>query len=149
MPEVRELIADGVREIIDGYDVDGILFDDYFYPYPEDGYEFDDSATFEKYGGGRELGDFRRESVNEMVRLVYETVKAADEGCRFGIAPFGIWRNDDGENGGSATRGLESYDEIYCDTLAWVRGGYVDYVAPQMYWSLARSSTGWRPSTRP
>lgn len=140
MPEVRELIADGVREIIDGYDVDGILFDDYFYPYPEDGYEFDDSATYEKYSGGRELGDFRRESVNEMVRLVYETVKAADERCRFGIAPFGIWRNDNGENGGSATRGLESYDEIYCDTLAWVKGGYVDYVAPQLYWSFSRES---------
>ena len=139
LPEVRKLVARGVSEIVTNYDVDGVLFDDYFYPYPEDGYEFDDSASYERYGSG-DIGDWRRENINKMVSLCYEAVKAADPECRFGIAPFGIWQNDDGKNGGSATRGLESYESIYCDTLAWVKGGYVDYIAPQIYWNFSHKS---------
>ncbi len=139
LPEVRALIADGVREIVDGYDVDGIIFDDYFYPYPVDGYEFDDSASYAKYGSG-DIGDWRRSNVDEMIRQVWETVKSCSPDCEFGVAPFGIWQNDDGKNGGSATRGLESYSALFCDTLAWIRGGYVDYVAPQIYWSFSKES---------
>lgn len=139
VPAVRELVARGVSEIVTNYDVDGVLFDDYFYPYPEDGYEFDDADSFEKYGSG-DIGNWRRENINKMVKSCYEAVKAADPDCRFGIAPFGIWQNDDGENGGSDTRGLESYWSIYCDTLAWVKGGYIDYVAPQIYWNFSHKS---------
>ena len=142
IPDARRLVADGVLEIVRGYDVDGILFDDYFYPYPKAGYEFDDSISFAEYGsdysgGVTDIGDWRRENINKMVKLCYETIKRADESCRFGIAPFGIWRNDDGENSGSATSGFESYESLYCDTLAWIRGGYVDYVAPQIYWNFS------------
>ncbi len=144
LPEVRELIAAGVREIIESYSVDGILFDDYFYPYPvtdENGITaaFDDSASYALYGDGRSLADFRRESVNEMIRLVYDTVKDVSDDVQFGVAPFGIWQNDNGTNGGSATRGLESYKTIYCDPIAWAKGGYIDYLAPQIYWRFSTS----------
>ncbi len=133
-PDARQLVADGVREVVENYDVDGVLFDDYFYPYPVAGEEFDDAESFAKYGGGEEISDWRRENINKMVELCYKTVKSADPDCVFGIAPGGIWQNDDGENGGSATSGFETYDSVYCDPPAWVRGGYVDYVAPQIYW---------------
>lgn len=137
IPAARELIADGVGELVEKYGVDGVVFDDYFYPYPDNNVavSFDDSKSFALYGGSASLADFRRANVNSLVRLCYDRVKDSDPDCLFGISPFGIWKNDDGSNGGSATGGLEAYDAIYCDALAWVRGGYVDYIAPQLYWS--------------
>ncbi len=140
VPEARKLVADGVRELVEGYDIDGVLFDDYFYPYPKSGVEIPDTGTYKKYGSGEDIGDFRRNNINKMVKGCYDAIKASDPDCLFGIAPFGIWQNDDGKNGGSATRGLESYEAIFCDTLAWVKGGYVDYIAPQIYWSFSHKS---------
>lgn len=141
IPEVRSLVADGVREICENYDVDGIIFDDYFYPYPQGNAEFDDAATFDEYGDGYEdIGDFRRDSINKLVKQSYDAVKSVSEEIMFGVSPFGIWKNGDGENGGSATRGLSAYDEIYCDALAWAEGGYVDYLAPQLYWTFETSA---------
>lgn len=141
LPEVRSLVADGVREICENYEVDGIIFDDYFYPYPVEGATFDDDEAYAAYGGDfADRGDFRRDSVNKLVKACYDAVKSVDTDIRFGVSPFGIWRNNDGENGGSATRGLSAYDSIYCDALAWVKGGYVDYLAPQLYWSFDTAS---------
>lgn len=141
LPEVRTLVADGVREICENYAVDGIIFDDYFYPYPVDGTAFDDDAAYAAYGADfADRADFRRDSVNRLVKACYDAVKAADPAIRFGVSPFGIWKNGDGTNGGSATRGLSAYDAIYCDALAWVKGGYVDYLAPQLYWSFDTAS---------
>lgn len=141
LPEVRELVADGVREICENYAVDGIIFDDYFYPYPVDGAVFDDDAAYAAYGGDfADRADFRRDNINKLVRACYDAVKETDPAMRFGVSPFGIWKNADGENGGSATRGLSAYDAIYCDALAWVAGGYVDYLAPQLYWSFDTES---------
>ena len=151
IPEVRELVASGVREIVERYDVDGIIFDDYFYPYPvsekidgkEVDIEFDDASTYEKYGAGYDdIADFRRDNINKMIKACYDAIKEVDEECLFGVAPFGIWQNDDGKNGGSATNGLSSYDDIYCDPIAWAKGGYIDYLAPQIYW---RFTTGVAP----
>ena len=164
-PEVRDLVCDGIAEIVENYEVDAVIFDDYFYPYLEyetdgDGNRvlavFDDAETFAKYGEeGVPLDDFRRANVNELVRRVHETVRSIDPECRFGVACFGIWRNDDGENGGSFTSGLESYSEIYCDPLAWINAGSVDFLAPQIYWetsSLTASfkvlSTWWNERVR-
>ena len=132
-PAVRDYIALGVKEIVSGYGVDGVVFDDYFYPYPVSGAEFDDSASFSSYGTGT-LEDWRRENINALVKACYDAVKSVSTECLFGISPFGIWQNDDGKNGGSATKGLEAYESLYCDALAWARGGYVDYLAPQLYW---------------
>ena len=135
IPEVREYVADGVREIVEKYDVDGVVFDDYFYPYPTGGADFDDADTFEKYGSGS-VADWRRENINGLVKSCYDAAKSVREDCLFGVSPGGVWQNDDGENGGSATRGFETYESLYCDTLAWAKGGYVDYIAPQIYWSF-------------
>ena len=135
IPDVRQLVADGVREIVTSYDVDGVIFDDYFYPYPSDGDIYDDSASSTEFGGGKERGDFRRENVNELVRLCGETVKNADADLSFGVSPFGIWRNSSTDPRGSDTAGLQAYDTLYCDALAWIDGGYIDYIAPQLYWS--------------
>ena len=149
IPAVRELIADGVREIVENYEVDGVIFDDYFYPYPtkveveekEVTAPFNDDSTFAEYGKDFEdIGDWRRENVNQMVHLCYDAVKSADVECAFGVAPFGIWKNGYGGETGSETRGAQSYRDIYCDTLAWVQGGYVDFVAPQLYWRSVDSA---------
>ena len=142
IPEVRQLIADGVREIVAGYDVDGVIFDDYFYPYPvtlKDGTIalFDDDDSYAAYGGTVARADWRRENINQMIKAVYDAVKGVSEDVQFGVSPFGIWKNDNGTNGGSATRGMQSYFSIYCDPLAWAEGGYIDYLAPQIYWRFS------------
>ena len=141
--EARDLVCRGVSEIVEKYEVDGILFDDYFYPYSvyekdENGNDvlavFDDAASFAAYGSDYEnIGDFRRGNINKMIAEVYSAVKAADKRCRFGVAPFGIWKNLSGEDG--TTKGLESYHELFCDTLAWCEAKTVDFIAPQIYWS--------------
>lgn len=147
LPEVRTLVADGVKEIVENYDVDGIIFDDYFYPYPTTTTvngktvtaEFDDANTFEKYGNNSSLEDWRRSNINAMIEECYDAIKSIRADCKFGVAPFGIWQNDDGQNGGSDTRGFESYESLYCDPVAWAEGGYVDYLAPQIYWRFTTS----------
>ncbi len=146
-PKARELVAAGCREIAEKYEVDGIIFDDYFYPSPvyvtEKGKNvlatFDDGVSYFRYSNGAPLSDWRRENINKMMELCYKEIKAARVDCQFGVAPFGIWQNDNGKNGGSDTAGNESYSSIYCDTLAFIEGGYVDYVAPQIYWSFDTS----------
>ena len=150
VPQVRELIAAGVKEIVENYDVAGIVFDDYFYPYPktvagENGESsiavFADAETFSEYGEGYEdMGDWRRDNVNRLIRLIYDTVKEADKDCLFGVAPFGIWKYGYGGEIVSETRGAQSYSDIYCDTLAWIQGGYIDYIAPQIYWRTVDSA---------
>lgn len=143
LPEARQLVADGVREIVVNYDVDGIVFDDYFYPYPAknpDGTTatFDDAAAYAAYGSDyNNIADWRRANINATIRMVYETIKTVNKDCQFGVAPFGIWQNDDGQNGGSATRGFEAYKSLYSDALAWVKGGYIDYLSPQLYWRFS------------
>ena len=135
-PNVCKMIASGVAEIVKNYNVDGVVFDDYFYPYPVKNGVFDDTATYAKYGEGMDKAAWRRDNVNKMVKACYNAVKGVNAECLFGIAPFGIWQNDNGKNGGSDTKGFNSYSEIYCDALAWAEGGYVDYIAPQIYWAF-------------
>ena len=153
-PQVRKLICDGIAEICRNYSVDGIVFDDYFYPYKayetaEDGTKtevpFDDSETFSLYGADFDsLESFRREQVNTLVKEAFDTVKANGEGCLFGVAPFGIWKNGEGDKSGSLTDGLQSYTDIYCDTVAWIEGGYVDFAAPQIYWDMEAEDSGFK-----
>ncbi len=149
LPEVRKLVCDGVREIVENYGVDGIVFDDYFYPYPvyqtlADGSReaalFDDADAFETYAGDKTLDTWRRDNINVLISDVYKTVKTADEKCLFGVSPFGIWKNGYGDESGSLTSGSESYNMLYCDSLAWIQGGYIDYIAPQLYWTSAETA---------
>lgn len=129
--EVRDLIADGVEEILTHYEVDGIHFDDYFYP----GRDFADDRSYARLNPDKlSRDDWRRENVNRMIETVYDRIKTLDPDVSFGLSPFGIWANDKDVPGGSATRGNSSYSAHYADTLAWIEGGYVDYIAPQIYW---------------
>ena len=144
IPAVRDLIADGVYEIVSKYDVDGIVFDDYFYPYPVAGENgtvavFNDLSTYGTYGGSRSLSEFRRESVRALVRGCSIAIKRADRECKFGISPFGVWKNSEFD-GGAGTAGLESYYDIYCDSLSFAIEGWVDYIAPQLYWEIGNTA---------
>lgn len=129
MPEVRDLITDGIREIIENYDVDGIHFDDYFYPESS----FDDSKFFAA-SGSADINEWRRSNVNALVKQVSEAVHSY--GLPFGISPRGIWANDYNDPRGSATRGGGSLNSIYCDSLCFIEEGWVDYICPQIYWNI-------------
>ncbi len=131
LPQVQDLIVQGVTEIIENYDVDGIHFDDYFYP----GTDFNDDDSYAIYGKGLVRDDWRRANVNAMVRAVYNAVKQY-QGVQFGISPFGIWANKDSLENGSATKGNQSYFAHYADSLAWIDEGIIDYIAPQIYWHI-------------
>lgn len=133
IPEVRKLIIDSVLEIIENYPVDGIHFDDYFYP----GRTFNDAKTYEKYGKGRKsLEDWRRENVDTLIGDLSKAIKDASGHVRFGISPFGIWANVGTNPLGSDTRGLQSYYDHYADSRKWVKEGMIDYIAPQLYWNI-------------
>ena len=154
IPDVRQYVADGVREIVENYDVDGVVFDDYFYPYPvnDDSGKtavFDDADEYERYGADfANLADWRRDNINQLVELCYRTVHEADPECVFGISPFAVWQNNDGKNGGSNTKNLEAYHSLYCDALAWIRGGYIDYISPQIYWAFDTQTSPFDVVTR-
>ncbi|HWS37840.1 MAG TPA: family 10 glycosylhydrolase [Actinoplanes sp.] len=133
VPEARKFVEDAMLEAVEKYDVDGVHFDDFFYPYPEKDQDFPDDASFQKYGKGKSKADWRRENVNTLVREMQQRIAELKPWVKFGISPFGIWRNG-GE--GSDTAGLESYSAIYADTRKWVREGWLDYIVPQLYWTI-------------
>ncbi len=135
-PEAVQLILDGISEITDNYDVDGIHFDDYFYP----GHEFEDADTYAQFGGGFDsVEDFRRSAVNGFVSRVKSITDSADHDIAFGASPFGIWANSSDMPGGSDTIGSQSYFDHYADSLYWVKNGLIDYIAPQLYWAIGNN----------
>lgn len=139
LPAVREHLLDVVEELVTNYPLDGIHFDDYFYPYPVPGVPFPDSVSFRRYGAERfaDPADWRRDNVNQLVRDIAGTIKRIRPATYFGISPFGVWRNQAQDPRGSATRtGTSSYDGLYGDVLTWTRNGWVDYTLPQLYWSI-------------
>ncbi len=136
LPEVRRLVTDGALEIVNNYDVDGIHLDDYFYP----GQDFADQASYEKYGSGfSDIGDFRRDNVNQLIRMLDEELHAVDSDLSFGVSPSGIWANKSTLPEGSDTAGTESYSRYYADSVYWAEAGIVDYLAPQIYWNIGYS----------
>ncbi|QDH78293.1 family 10 glycosylhydrolase [Echinicola soli] len=137
LPAVREHLVEVVKEVTRNYDVDGIHFDDYFYPYKIKGVEFDDKSAFQKYSNSLSLADWRRTNVDQLIRNVSETIKDEKPWVQFGVSPFGVWRNASVDPRGSNTRaGHTNYDDLYADPLVWMKNGWVDYIAPQIYWSL-------------
>jgi len=127
------LILDGVSEILENYDVDGIHLDDYFYP----GINFKDYDTYKQYNGRhRNIYDWRRNNINNLIRKMYKLVKEKDDNLRFGVSPFAIWANNSSKSNGSDTQGSESYYKMYADTRRWVKEGYLDYIIPQIYWNI-------------
>ena len=139
-PEARDVIISGIAELCTNYPkLSGIHLDDYFYPYPvAEAEDFADDASYGKYGAGMDKANWRRNNVNKFVKEAYDTVKGINAEMRFGVSPFGIWANDTSNTPttGSASNGMEAYSALYCDALAWVNGGYVDYICPQNYWSF-------------
>jgi N-acetylmuramoyl-L-alanine amidase CwlD len=136
IPEAREYLIETVLEVVKNYDVDGIHLDDYFYPYPIAGVEFPDENEYQLLGTGfSNKGDWRRENVNSFVSELSKRIKAEKSHVRFGISPFGIWKNGIA-SGGSETNGLSSFDSLYCDSLKWVNSSWIDYIIPQIYWNF-------------
>ena len=137
LPEARELVIAGVAEIVANYDVDGIHIDDYFYP----GTDFNDEASFNKYGGGMELADWRRENVNLLIKGIGDTIHKINEelgkNVRWGVSPTAIWMNGSSDPSGvPTTSGQESYKAMYADTRRWVMEEWVEYICPQIYWYI-------------
>lgn len=135
---VQDQLVAVISDVVTRYDVDGVHFDDYFYPYPS-GEAFPDDATYAEYqGGGGQLGldDWRRDNVNRMVQRVGETVAGLRPSVRWGISPFGIYRP--GTPPGIS--GLDQYAEIYSDPLKWMQEGWLDYLAPQLYWPSTQTA---------
>lgn len=144
VPENRKFITDVVLDIVNRYNVDGIHFDDYFYPYPVQGSDFPDDSSYAKYGKGMKRDDWRRQNVDFLIRDIYQAISNSSRPwVRFGVSPFGIWRNKASDPRGSDTNGLQNYDALYADVLLWDQNGWVDYTAPQLYWELEhpRAST--------
>lgn len=137
LPEVQSHLLTVVEEVVKNYDIDAIHFDDYFYPYRVKGKEFNDAASFKKYGKGLSIEDWRRSNVNTFVKNVYKTIKNNKPWVQFGISPFGVWRNKSVDPKGSDTQaGQTNYDDLFADPLAWMEGKYIDYMLPQLYWSI-------------
>ncbi len=133
LPAVQQLVVDGAAEIVRKYDVDGIHLDDYFYP----GTDFNDAATYARYGSDfSNIGDWRRDNVNELIAALDETLHAINPDLTFGVSPAGIWDNKTDNPRGSDTNGRSSYREIYCDSVEWIKRGTVDYICPQLYWAI-------------
>jgi len=142
-PEAIDHTVNVIADIVNRYDVDAIHFDDYFYPYAVRFEEFHDDASFVKYAAAQgfeywQKGDWRRHNVETLIKAVNDTIKAIKPWIRFGISPFGIHRNlkDTPDGSGSKTNGLSNYDELFADVPLWAEKGYIDYIVPQLYWTI-------------
>ncbi len=136
LPEVREHLLDIVTELLETYDIDAVHFDDYFYPYKIQGELFRDSTEYLRFGAGfSDIGDWRRNNTDRLVQGLAERIRKLKPHVRFGISPFGVWRNAGSDPEGSRTRaGATSYDDLYADIRKWLFQGWIDYVVPQIYW---------------
>lgn len=136
LAENRAHICRIVKDIVERYDIDAIHIDDYFYPYPAGG-SYPDDQSFARYGAGFDSrADWRRNNVNILIKQMSETIKQAKPWVKFGISPFGIYRNQKTDPMGSNTNGLQNYDDLYADVLLWAREGWIDYNIPQVYWHV-------------
>ena len=141
LKENRDYICTIVTDIVKRYDVDGLHIDDYFYPYPVPGLEFDDEQSFRANPRGfTDKGDWRRDNVNLLVEQLHHTTRSVKPWVKFGISPFGIYRNQKSDPEGSATNGLQNYDDLYADILLWIDKGWVDYTIPQIYWEIGHKA---------
>lgn len=134
--ENRDFICEVISDILDRYDVDAIHIDDYFYPYPAQGKAIPDDKSYAKFGNGMNRGDWRRHNVDLLIEQMHNTIKDNKPWVRFGVSPFGIWRNKKTDPRGSESSGLQNYDDLYADVILWAKKGWIDYLAPQLYWSL-------------
>jgi uncharacterized lipoprotein YddW (UPF0748 family) len=137
LPQVRDYVLQVVMDVVNRYNIDGIHFDDYFYPYQIPGKKFHDEKAYSQYSHGiKNLEDWRRDNINLFIKSVSENIKRVKPEIKFGVSPFGIWKNKSSDPAGSLTSGSESFNSTYSDSRKWLREGWVDYVAPQLYWNI-------------
>lgn len=138
LPEVRRFVEDAMLDAVRRYPIDAVHWDDYFYPYPVAGQTFDDDAAYAAYGAGFPDRDaWRRDNCDRLVAETADRIKEIRPTTRFGISPFGVWRNAATDPLGSATTaGVQTYDNLHADTRKWVKEGWLDYICPQVYWNI-------------
>ncbi len=140
LPATRDWICMVVEDLCCRYDIDAIHMDDYFYPYPIAKTPLPDRKQFEADPRGfTAIGDWRRDNVNLTIQAIHNMIQRTRPEVQFGISPFGVWRNQDRDSLGSATKaGMTNYDDLYADILLWIRNGWIDYVVPQLYWEIGK-----------
>ena len=141
LPENRAHIVNVVRDIVARYNVDAIHIDDYFYPYPVAGQEIPDDRSFNLHAASQgflpsQRAEWRRNNVNMLIKEIKDAIVLTRPWVRFGVSPFGIYRNRSSYAGGSDTNGLQNYDDLFADIMLWVRNGWIDYNVPQLYWEI-------------
>ena len=145
-PQVWDFVTRVVVDVVRRYDVDAIHFDDYFYPYQMEGLVLPDSLEFLEFGGEfypHRIEDWRRHNVDTVIAMLGSAIKAEKPWVKFGISPFGVWRNRSEDLDGSETRaGTSNYDGLYADVLHWQRKGWIDYLMPQLYWRESHPAVG-------
>ena len=151
IPANRRFICDVVKDIIIRYNVDAIHMDDYFYPYPVTGQPFPDDKSFNTYArqqgfSENQRSDWRRNNVNMLIQDIKHTISTTKPWVRFGISPFGIYRNKKStpDGSGSNTNGLQNYDDLYADVKLWVKNGWIDYNMPQVYWEIGHKAADYK-----
>ncbi len=146
LPQVKAHLTAVIKEIVDNYDIDAIHFDDYFYPYRIAKETFPDKKTYDQYKKpGQTQDDWRRQNVNDLIQSVHATIKASKPWVQFGISPFGVWRNQAMDPKGSPTRaGQTNYDDLFADPMTWMKNGWIDYLIPQVYWSMEHPLASYR-----
>lgn len=150
LPAVQRYTCQVIDDIVERYDIDAIHIDDYFYPYPITGEAIPDKADYSANPRGfTNIGDWRRDNVNQLISQISATIKARKPYVRFGISPFGIYRNEKSDpKRGSKTNGLQNYDDLYADILFWDAMGWVDYIIPQIYWEIGHKAAEHTELTR-
>lgn len=137
IPDVRDYVSDIVKEVVTQYDVDGILFDDYFYP--SDGNLILDQEAYKKHNQSKlSIQDWRRHNITSLIKACYKQCK--EENVKFIVSPIGIWRNKKNDENGSLSNGLSAYDDLYADTKLWCASGYVDMILPQLYFKIGQKN---------
>ncbi len=140
LPETRNYVSSVVADVVRRYDIDAVHMDDYFYPYKIEGEKFEDQDAFDSCPGNflpGEIDDWRRNNVDLAIQQIQDSIKGLKPWVRFGISPFGVWRNRSMDPKGSDTQSSQTnYDDLYADILKWLENGWIDYVTPQAYWHI-------------
>ncbi len=145
LQEAADYTCKVASDIVSRYDIDGFHIDDYFYPYPSPGVTIPDQGLFQRQPNGFvNIGDWRRDNVNRFVKQLGETIHQIKPWVKFGVSPFGIYRNKRNDLNGSETNGLQNYDDLYADVLIWVNNGWVDYCVPQLYWEIGNKAADYK-----
>ena len=145
LQEAADYTCKVAADIVTRYDIDGFHIDDYFYPYPAPGKQIPDQQLYQQHSNGfRNIGDWRRDNVSRFVKQLGETIHHIKPWVKFGVSPFGIYRNKRNDPNGSNTLGLQNYDDLYADVLLWVNNGFIDYCVPQLYWEIGNRAADYQ-----